>query len=204
VFWSANRMDTSSPQTADNRTALNATSWVRGVNYVLFQNVEPDTTGNISLTYGGVGTYGMLNGFQLVDTGLAAVPYETWAADPARGFTAGVNDGPLDDPDHDGIPNLMEFALGGDPMVGSPSILPTSSRNGDAWVFEYDRNDLSRPPATTQVVEYSNDLVTWTPVIIPSVSSGNVTIADGGSFDHVKVVIPVQGSGCVARLKVTR
>ncbi len=203
-FWSSNKMDTPSPQTADNRTARNATNWVRGVNYVLFQNVEPDTTGNISLTYGGVGTYGMLNGFQLVDTGLAAVPYEIWAADPARGFTAGVNDGPLDDPDHDGIPNLMEFALGGDPMVGSQSILPKSSCTGDGWVFEYDRSDLSRPPATTQLVEYSNDFVNWTPVIIPSVSSGNVTITGGGPVDHVKVVIPVQGSGGFARLKVSR
>ncbi len=30
-------------------------------------------------------------------------PYATWAADPAQGLTAGVNDGPMQDPDGDGI-----------------------------------------------------------------------------------------------------
>ena len=204
AFWCANKMDTPSPQTADNRTARNASSWVRGVNCVLFQNVEPDTLGNISLTYGGIETYGMLNGFQLVDTGLAAVTYDAWAADSAQGLTAEENDGPLDDPDKDGIANLLEFALGGAPMVSSPSILPKSAVSGGEWIFEYDRSDLSRPPATTQVVEYSNDFVTWTPVTVPSISSGNVTITDGGTFDHVRVAIPAQGSGGFARLKVTR
>jgi hypothetical protein len=203
-FWSVNKMDTSSSQTADNRTARNGTTWERGVNYVLFQNIEPDVSGQISLTYGGIGTYGIINGFQLLETGLAAVTFDSWASNPTQQLTAGVNDGPLDDPDQDGIVNLLEFALGGTPMVASLQVLPKLARSGGEWLFEYDRNDFSRPPGITQVVEYSNDLVTWTPVIIPSISSGNVTITDGGSFDHVKVIIPAQGTGNFARLKVSR
>ncbi len=50
--------------------------------------------------------------------------YQAWAADSAQGLTAGVNDGPLDDPDHDGIANLLEFVLGGAPLVSSQAILP--------------------------------------------------------------------------------
>jgi hypothetical protein len=49
----------------------------------------------------------------------APSPFSVWAADPVQGLTAGVNDGPLDDPDFDGFPNLLEFALGGEPLVSS-------------------------------------------------------------------------------------
>ena len=34
-------------------------------------------------------------------------PYTSWATSPAQGLTVGVNDGPTDDPDHDGISNLL-------------------------------------------------------------------------------------------------
>ena len=204
VFNSSNKMDTPSPQTADNRSARNGTTWLRGVNCVLFQNIEPDASGRISLTYGGVGTYGMLNGFQVVESGLAAVTFSSWADSPAQGLTAGTNGGALDDPDLDGIVNLLEFALGGAPMVFSRAILPTLTCGDDGWVFEYDRSDLSRPPATTQMVEYSGDLVHWSAVSIPSISNGNVAITDGGASDHVKITIPALGGNGFARLKVTR
>lgn len=203
-FWISNNTNTPSPQTADNQIAGNATTWVRGTNFVLFQDVEPDASGQINLTYGGVGTYGMLNGFQLVEISQPALSFDAWAASPAQGLTVGTNAGPLDDPDHDGVVNLLEFALGGAPLVFSPEILPKLTDSGGRWVFEYDRSDHSRPPGTTQVVEYSNDMVTWIPVIVPTISSGNVTITDGGEFDHVSVVIPVQGTPLFARLRVTR
>ncbi len=97
-------------------------------------------------------------------------PFSTWAADPAQGLTAGVNDGPNDDPDHDGIVNLMEFTLGGAPMVSGQAILPKLTKStAGVWAFEYDRSDLSLAPATTQVVEYGDDLTGWTAVTIPTV-----------------------------------
>lgn len=130
--------------------------------------------------------------------------YESWAASPAQRLTAGVNDGPLDDPDQDGINNLLEFTLGGAPMVSSQAASPTLAYNGEGWVFEYDRSDLSRPPGTMQVVEYSSDLVTWSAVTVPSISSGDVTITDRGTSDHVEVAIPSEGGGGFARLRVNR
>ena len=129
-------------------------------------------------------------------------PYATWAANPAQGLTAGVNDGLMDDPDHDGIPNLLEFALGGNPMAASRTILPALTHVGTAWSFEYDRSDAAQA-ATTQVVEYGSDLTGWTAITIPATSGGSVTITPGNPSDHVKVAIPTPGARTFARLKVT-
>ena len=129
--------------------------------------------------------------------------FTTWAADSTHGLTVGVNDGPLNDPDHDGISNLLEFALGGEPMISSQAILPVLSKSSGNWVFEYERNALSKY-STTQVVEYGNDLSGWTEVTIPPASAGNVTITPGSASDHVKVTIPSLGAKCYVRLKVSQ
>ena len=132
-------------------------------------------------------------------------PFESWAANPAQGLTAGVNDGPMDDPDHDGILNLMEFALGGAPMTASQSQLPTQTHPvGGAWTFAYDRSVASRPPATTQIVEYGDDLSGWTPVTIPLNSATNVAITYQGATDHVVVTLAPLGTKGFVRLKVSQ
>jgi hypothetical protein len=130
--------------------------------------------------------------------------FTSWASNPAQGLTAGVNDGPLDDPDRDGIYNLMEFTLGGAPMTSSQAILPKLANSGGNWVFEYDRSDYSLAPATTQVVEYGSNLTGWTPVTIPATTAGIVTITPGSPSDHVKVTLPASGNQVFVRLKVTQ
>ena len=129
-------------------------------------------------------------------------PYEIWAANAAQGLTAGVNDGPLMDPDFDGVENILEFVLRTAPMTPSTTALPAIQQDGGQWTFEYDRNDDSLPPATTQVVEYSDSLTGWTPVSIPATSSGAVTITPGSPSDHVKVTLPNPGTKLFVRLKV--
>ena len=129
-------------------------------------------------------------------------PYEIWAANAAQGLTAGVNDGPLMDPDFDGVENLLEFVLRTAPMTPSTTALPAIQQDGGQWTFEYDRNDDSLPPATTQVVEYGDSLTGWTPVSIPATSSGAVTITPGSPSDHVKVTLPNPGTKLFVRLKV--
>ena len=130
-------------------------------------------------------------------------PFEAWAAAPAQGLTVGVNNGPLDDPERDGIGNLMEFTLGGAPMFSSSLALPKLTRSGNNWLFEYDRSDLSLP-VTAQVVEYGSDLATWTTVAIPATSLGSVTITPGSPSDHVTVTIPNPGAKIFVRLKATK
>ncbi len=147
--------------------------------------------GNYSINY--------VDGILTVDR----VTYQSWATQAAQGLTPGVNDSPSADPDGDGISNLMEFALGGAPMVCLQSILPTFTKPASDWVFEYDRSDAAQT-STTQVVEYGSDLTGWTPVVIPTTSAGIVTITPGSPSDHVVVTLPVGGGQQFVRLKVSQ
>ncbi|MEI6178134.1 MAG: hypothetical protein WCS43_14670, partial [Verrucomicrobiota bacterium] len=99
-------------------------------------------------------------------------------------------------------PNLLEFVLNGAPMTASRAILPVSSQNAGNLVFEYDRSVASRPPDTTQIVEYGSDLTGWTQVTIPLSSSSPVIITPGTTTDHVKVTVPISGTKVFARLRV--
>lgn len=128
--------------------------------------------------------------------------YTTWVA--AQGLTAGVNDGPLQDPENDGNVNLLEFVLGGAPLVSSQTILPKLVKTGGVWTFEYYRSDISLSPATVQVVEYGNDLIGWTPITIPTASAGSVVITPGSPADHVVVTLPNLSGKVLVRLKVTQ
>jgi hypothetical protein len=131
-------------------------------------------------------------------------PYQSWAADPAQGLTSNVNDGPLTDPDFDGLSNLVEFVLRSHPMLFSGSSMPTLARDGAQWVFQYQRNDDSLPPTTNQVVQYGSSLTGWTDIPIPATSSGAVTITPGTPTDLVRVLIPGTGEKVFARLKVVQ
>ena len=128
--------------------------------------------------------------------------FDSWVGDPAQGLTAGLNDRPSDDPNHNGICNLLEFVLGGAPMGGTHTGIPTLTKLTGTWEFAYERSMLSRPPATTQIVEYSSDLTRWTPVTIRETSGGSVTITPGSSSDHVIVTLPDLGTTGFVRLKV--
>lgn len=164
-------------------------TYLKGLGYWNQANLLYGTNGIAALTFADV-PIGTLS------------PYENWAANAAQGLTAGVNDGPLMDPDFDGVENLLEFVLRTAPMTPSTTALPAIQQDGGQWTFEYDRNDDSLPPATTQVVEYGDSLTGWTPVSIPATSSGAVTITPGSPSDHVKVTLPNPGTKLFVRLKV--
>jgi hypothetical protein len=60
------------------------------------------------------------------------------------------------DPDHDRAGNLLEYALGGDPLTSDPGFLPTLERPGGRAEFRFSRN-----PALTDlrmVVQFASDL----------------------------------------------
>ena len=73
VFSTTNATATVGDQYNDNGgKGGNATTWVQGQNFVVFENVLPDAAGNITITVTGITdgttTYrAMVNGFQLVD-----------------------------------------------------------------------------------------------------------------------------------------
>ena len=187
----------------DNAVALGSPVALSGGQAQFATSSLAAATHSITATYSGTTNYGGSTASALTQT-VNPVSYTSWAADPAQGLTAGVNDGLLDDPDHDGIANLMEFVLAGAPMVSSQVILPALTKSAGAWVFEYERSDISMAPATTQVVEYGSDLSGWTSVTIPATTGGIVTITLGSPSDHVVVTLPSQGNQTFVRLKVSQ
>ena len=185
--------------------ARNGAGWAEGENYVLFHNLVPDASGIVAFSYEGDGNYGILNGLQIVEANEAVTTYEQWASDAAQGLTPSVNNGPSDDPDGDGISNLLEFVMNGNPLEPSPEKQPKLYRDGSGdWFFEYDRRDASRQPSTEQVVEYSDNLLSWTPIAVPIVSSGMVDIRDDGAQDRVRVYLPGTMGKLFVRLQVQR
>lgn len=108
---------------------------------------------------------------------------------------------PTADPDGDSINNLMEFVLGGNPVVSSQSILPTQATVGSNLVLSYKRSDASESPATTQTGQWSTDLSTWT-TVTPVLVAEN-----GAAADDMTISVPT--SNAVAgrlfvRLKVVK
>ena len=160
-------------------------------------------THSITASYAGNSNHSASTSTVLSQT-IAPVSYDSWALALAQGLTAGMNNGPLDDPDRDGISNLMEFTLGGAPMTSTQAILPTLTKQPDSWLFVYDRSDASLSPATVQVVEYGSDLTGWTPISVPATTAGPVTITPGTPSDRVSVSIPSQGPKTFVRLKVSQ
>lgn len=85
--------------------------------------------------------------------------YDFWAND--KGLTLGVNDGAEDDAENggvgDGIANVLEFILNGDPLAVDPSILPAPSVDATDFIFTFDRR-IDSTGITTVTFQWSTDL----------------------------------------------
>ena len=97
-----------------------AYSVVSGPAHGTLTGTAPNVTYNPATNYNGPDGFTFKVNDGTIDSAAATVTitvnpssFTAWAADSAQGLTAGVNDGPLQDPDHDGISNLLEFVLGG-------------------------------------------------------------------------------------------
>jgi hypothetical protein len=106
------------------------------------------------------------------------VSFTQWMKSKA---VAGSKNGPNDDPDHDGVPNMLEFAFGTPPDVGGGApATPTSL----AVVAGKKYLEISIPRLRNRMlsttVEVSDDLKTWT--------SGDAVTEVVTSSDEVLVV----------------
>ncbi len=63
------------------------------------------------------------------------------------------------DPDNDGIPNILEYALAGDPMKSDPGILPkVETKLGNRLAYTFSRPD---PSGVEYEVWASSNLINW-------------------------------------------
>jgi autotransporter-associated beta strand protein len=120
-------------------------------------------------------------------------PYRTWVT--GFGLTGTAADKSADS-DGDGVPNILEFILGGNPTTGDTPFLPTpNTTNPTQLIFSYNRADSSIASAT-EVVLVSTNLTDWSAIPPITVGAGNssgpgytVVITDNGATDLVTVTI---------------
>lgn len=127
--------------------------------------------------------------------------YSSWIG----GFTGLSDTTEAGDPDFDGIKNLVEYVLNGNPGTSDPSILPTLDASGANFVFSFSRLTDSAND-TTQVFEYSGDLSSWTSVSITGTPGPEVAFGTpSGGVQTVTVTIPKgTATKLFGRLKVTK
>ncbi len=121
--------------------------------------------------------------------------FEEWLA----GFGEALSDGtPEGDPDRDGIPNLFEYIINGNPLAPSLGNIPVALIAEDSLHFTFRRRAGSAAD-TTQVFQYSTDFEEWSDIVIDGNSDARVTLgaADPDGMQSVTVSLPRKG---VARL----
>jgi hypothetical protein len=94
----------------------------------------------------------------------------------------------LQDPDHDGASNLVEFAFGMDPRRADANLLPAANLSGAHLVIEF----TERPglEGVTFKASYTGDLRTWTPVTDEGVKPQHrfrLPTGDGRGFMRLEV-----------------
>ena len=105
------------------------------------------------------------------------------------------------DPDHDGIPNLIEFATGGNPTA--PGTMPGQSvLIGGNIEFTYTRSKLALADGVSFLVEWKNNLApgTWS-----SAGVAETLLSSDAVTQSVKALVPTGGATQrFVRLKVSR
>jgi hypothetical protein len=98
-------------------------------------------------------------------------PYQAWVLD--NGLDSAGNGAPAADAAGDGVPNLVKFALGGDPAEPGATALPSLSRAGSTLVFVYDVKTVALLDHVV-AAEYSSNLADWSEAVH---GSGGVTVS---------------------------
>lgn len=137
--------------------------------------------------------------------------YSSWATTNNLDAT---NNGLTQDPDNDGISNLMEFYLNGNPLGSDTGILPLQTSDADSITFTFSRRDDAEADVGSQLVQYGVNLTDWTNVPVGAASSGpnangvTVNVAENAAnADAISVRIPrtnAVGGKLFGRLKVSK
>lgn len=132
-------------------------------------------------------------------------PLENWRM--AHFGTSGASGNAADtaDPDRDGIPNALEWVLGGDPLANSSAPLPRPSATTTHLALTFTRDDDSEQ-TTTLKSQWGTNLRDWTDMPIGPATSGPdengamVTIAENGPAPDTIVITVPRPHGSADRL----
>jgi sugar lactone lactonase YvrE len=93
------------------------------------------------------------------------------------------------DPDQDGLPNLLEYALNLPPNAASRATAAVQAASG-SLEYTYTRGTAAYNGGTTFQVEWSDDLTTWfTTGVVESL------ISDDGTHQQIKATLPAGSAG---------
>jgi Concanavalin A-like lectin/glucanases superfamily/Bacterial Ig domain/Kelch motif len=128
----------------------------------------------------------------------ASTPWKSWlsatfsaaqAADPTAS-------GPLATPAHDGICNLLKYALNASPAAATPNLLPVIGTSGGSLTFTYRQNSAATD--LTYTIEQSTDLLNWT----TATPTGTITLSDDGHTRLQQATFPGGTPTLMLRLRV--
>ena len=119
-------------------------------------------------------------------------PFDSWTV------AQGLPPDPLDDSDHDGVSNLLEYATKMNPSANDATP-QSATKTGSDLEFIYTKNKSATD--VTFTVEWSDDFTTWSTV---GVTQSLIPGSDNGVTQQWKAVMPAGSSRRFTRLKVTR
>ncbi|MFD0895734.1 autotransporter-associated beta strand repeat-containing protein [Luteolibacter ambystomatis] len=181
-----------------DKLVVNGSLTLTGATLAISTVSAPTASSYVIATYTGAApafttVTGLPSGYA-VDTSTAGqikltnAPFLVWAA--AQGLTS-VNNGLTQDPDHDGLANLLEYVLMANPLAFSSSELPMQGSDANYLYFYFLRSTQSKQD-TNVTVQWGTGLASWTDIPIPDAdpSDGVVSIDQSiPAYDYVTVKI---------------
>ena len=123
--------------------------------------------------------------------------YDLWLAS----YPTLADPDPLADSDGDGIVNLMESILGGNPSIHSTAILPTAVLNNGTLIYQFHLRENSLTEIDL-VFQYCPDLTTWQDI---NLNDPRVTLGPTNpqGLRAVTITMPAEDASLFTRLKAT-
>lgn len=137
------------------------------------------------------------NPFDITLTGTGMSALDSWRQTNFGSLLDAGNSANTADPDHDGIPNLLEYAFGSNPLQSGGSLIPKPQFNGSTIVFSF--NEPSGVSGASYAAEWSRtlDAASWSTSGFNDSGSGgthvftlSVNPADGPMFVRIRVSQP--------------
>ncbi len=129
-----------------------------------------------------------------------ATPFDAWAS---LNELEGPDAQPGVDVEKDGLSNLLEFVLGGNPNLNdTPSVFPEIQDDPSAITLTFQRSNDSQLQPVAVKVQVSADLGIWNPaddILIgdengTGPNAASYTVTPNGAFDDIVVTIPKNSS----------